>query len=99
MNPRAAPATLGSSVARLPSAQDAGDPGPKEKRGGPAPLPAWGGSPCKQIMKQQLGKTGGHRATLDRVLPVTWEGGGEMEWLVFGKRAFRTFWFLKFIYT
>lgn len=43
MNPRAAPATLGSSVARLPSAQDAGDPGPKEKRGGPAPLPAWGG--------------------------------------------------------
>ena len=42
MNPRAAPAALESNAARLPSAQDAGDPGPKEKRGGLAPLPAWG---------------------------------------------------------
>lgn len=42
MNPRAAPAALGSNAARLPSAQDAEDPGPKEKRGGLAPLPDWG---------------------------------------------------------
>ena len=42
MNPRAAPAVLGSNAARLPSAQDTEDPGPKEKRGGLAPLPDWG---------------------------------------------------------